>query len=53
MVEANKEKKSDGQPQDHVTSCADEEISLIMDALEKKYSVGLINERIAALKKFK
>jgi len=31
----------------------DEEISLVMDVLEKKYSVGLIKARVAALEKFK
>ena len=53
MVEANEENKVGGQPQDHMTNGQDEEISMIMDALEKKYNVGLINERIAALTKFK
>jgi len=31
----------------------DEEISVFMYKLEKKYNVGLINQRIEALKKFK
>ena len=53
MVEANEENKVGGQPQDHLTNGQDEEISMIMDALEKKYSVGLIQERLQALKKFK
>jgi hypothetical protein len=36
-----------------MTTGQDEEVSMIMDALEKKYNVGLIQERLQALKKFK
>ena len=53
MVEANEENKVGGQPQDHMTNGLDEDISMMMDALDKKYSVGLIQARLQALKKFK
>ena len=53
MVEANEEVKIEAQPQDSNSTCGDEEISVIMDVLDKKYNIDLIKERVAALTKFK
>ena len=53
MVEANEEVKIEAQPQDRNSTCGDEEISAMMDLLDKKYSVNLIQERLEALIKFK
>ena len=53
MVEANEEIKDWGQPQDKPTPDANEEVSLMIGALEKNYNIDLIRERVEALRKFK
>lgn len=53
MVEANEEKKVDMQLQDKQKTNADETVSGILDLLDRSLSVGLINERVNALKKLK
>ena len=53
MVEANEEVKIEAQPQDNSTTGADEELTFFIEALDKRYNINLINERVEALKKLK
>jgi len=53
MVEANEEVKIEAQTQDNSTMVADEELTLFIKALDKRYNINLINERVEALKKLK
>jgi hypothetical protein len=53
MVEANEEVKIMAQPQDSNSTGGDDEISIVMDALDRKYNIDLIKERVEALTKFK
>ncbi len=53
MVEANEEIKAWGQPQDKPTSDADEQVSIIIETLEKNYNEDMITERVEAYRKFK
>ncbi len=43
MVEANEEVKIEAQPQQNSLTRADEDITIIIDALDKKYNINLIN----------
>ena len=49
MVEVDIE----AQPQDSISTGVDEEISIVMGAVDRKYNINLIKERVAALTKFK
>ena len=53
MVEAKEEIKQGAQPQDKPRTEVDEDVSMMIDALEKNYNTEKINERLEALRKFK
>ena len=53
MVEANKDINEDAQPQDKLTLGADQDVSFIIDALEKNFNEGMIKDRLEAYRKLK
>ena len=53
MVEASKEINEGVQPQDNLTPGTDQDVSFIINELEKNYNEDLIKERLEAYRKFK